>query len=153
MQRRRGYRDQCHFLPSRLAPAVRLAVLLVDGRLSTTLQSLALVMLSLELCLIVAVSGHSSDHTPDGASNTVCDAAAEVAQLAAGLLCLAFGVLLLALLLQTLEAKSATDSLLARADSLVPYSLLVACVGLGAIWLTGTLLAVWVVGRNAGAGD
>lgn len=75
--------------------------------------------------------------TSDTTLETIRRTAAQVAELATGLLSLALLVLLNAFLLQAIHAEHVADGLLARAKSLIPVA----------------RLAVWVVGGDAGAGD
>lgn len=52
--------------------------LLVQISLNTTLLSLSLVVLGLELCLVGLVAGDASDSTTDSARDTVSNTGAEV---------------------------------------------------------------------------
>ena len=81
---------------------------------------LALVMLSLPLLLLGAITRETGDGAAHGPGHAVSHAGAEVVQLAARLLALALAILLLSFFLQALEAEGAADGLLARADGLVP---------------------------------
>ena len=106
-------------LPPRCASLLSLG-LLGDLALDTSLQSLALVVLKLPALLLGLISSETSEGAANGATDTVTDTLAQVADLTLGLLGLSIGVLLLASLSHTLESQRATESLLASADSLVP---------------------------------
>lgn len=93
-------------------------------------------MLSLRFLLRLLVARQPSHGTADCATDTIAHALAQVTELTLCLLTLAGGILLLALLLQTLGADEAANSLLGCAHGLVPAALLagwvVGCDALGA---------------------
>ena len=62
-------------------PREPLWILLLDVRLSATLQRLASVVLLLVRLLLLAITGDTGDHASDGSLHAVADALAEVAEL------------------------------------------------------------------------
>ena len=105
------------------------------SRLSSThlARSMLLISLDLRLC----IPSQARETSRDGPTHSIGNALAHVADLPGSLSALTCSILLPALVLQTLVSNQPTDSLLRGADGLVPAS----------------LLALWVVGRYAGAGD
>lgn len=94
--------------------------MLVDVALSTALQRLALIMLSLPLRLLSIIACQAGNRTTKSATDAVGNALAEVRDLALSLLALALSVLALTLLLQALGTDEAAERLLGGADGLVP---------------------------------
>jgi hypothetical protein len=117
--------------------SIRLRLLLIELRLNTTLQRLALVVLRLRFSLRLTVARETCYSAADGAGHAICNTRTEIAELTAGFLSLAFSILLLAFALQTLGTDETAQGFLAGADGLVP----------------GTGLTVWVIGRDAGGAD
>jgi hypothetical protein len=80
--------QRCHH------PSANLRILLLDIVLSTSLLSLANIMLLLSLQLCVSITSNTRNGALDGTSSTVCNTRAEVVELTLGFLAFAFGVLL-----------------------------------------------------------
>ena len=102
------------------SPAPSRRALLINLRLGAALLRLPIVVHILILALGLAIARHTRHRAAERARHAVADAAAQVAQLALGLLLLARRVLLLALALQALGADEAADGLLRGPDVLVP---------------------------------
>lgn len=111
--------------------------LLLNVRLRTPLQRLALIMPLLRLPRRVTIARHARDRPADRPGDPIAHPLAQIVQLALRLLRLALLVLLRAGLLEILVADEPAERLLARADGLVPAA----------------GLPVLVVGRDARGGD
>jgi hypothetical protein len=74
----------------------------LDIYFGTPLLRLAHIVLLLRLQLSLAIARDARNSTADSARNTVCDAGAEIVQLALGLLAFSLRVLAVAFLLQAL---------------------------------------------------
>jgi hypothetical protein len=111
--------------------------LLLNIRLCTPLQRLALIVLLLRRTLSFTIPRDARNRTPNSPLHTIRHPLSEITQLPLRLLCLTLGILLLARLLEILVADEATHRFFGAADCLVP----------------ATGLTIWIVGCYARGTD
>jgi hypothetical protein len=94
--------------------------LLLNIRLCTPLQRLALIVLLLRRTLSFTIPRNARNRTPNSPLHTIRHSLPQITQLPLRLLCLTLGVLLLARLLEILAADESAHGVFGAAHGLVP---------------------------------